>query len=81
MQSLKEEPGYKESEIENEYDKEFFKGYKFAVDAVCNILDNLEFDGTITEEQNDEIQLHMQGDICELLYSILENQDFEEDEE
>jgi len=75
LQSLEEEPCYRESEIKSKDEQEFFKGYKFALDSVCNILHNMEFDETITEEQSNEIQLFMSGELCMMLFSILDNEE------
>lgn len=82
MQSLNEEPSYKESDIKDEREKEFFKGYKFAFDAVCNILGCLEDEEDLTGEQKDEIEIRMSGELCMMLFSILDNEcEFDDEEE
>lgn len=77
LQSLTEEPGYRERDIKEVEDQEFFKGFKFAFDSVCNTLDNLAFDGTIKTYQQEEIERFMSGALCEMLFSILDNQEDE----
>lgn len=81
MQSLEEEPGYRESDIKDEREQEFFRGYKFAFDTVCTILDNLtdEIHEELTQEQSEEIQRWMNGELCEVLFSILDNQACDEE--
>lgn len=78
MQSLKEEPSYKESDIKDEKDKEFFKGYKSALDDVCNVLDNFVMDERISEDNSLDIQQWLAGELCMQLFSILDNQACEE---
>ena len=75
MQSLKEEPNYREEDIRDERAKNFFQGYKMALDDVCAVLGCCVEDGTISEEDSEEIQGLMGGDLCELLFSILDNQE------
>ena len=79
MQSLKETPCYREEDIKDEKEQEYFKGYKMAVDDFCTILDNQVFDEVITEEQSDEIQKFLPGELAMLLFSILDNQASEEE--
>ena len=78
MQSLTEEPHYKEDDIKNEKDKEFFFGFKMAFDFVCNILDNMVSDEEITEEISEEIQKYFPGELAMQLFSILDHQPQEE---
>lgn len=80
LQSLKEEPCYKESEIKDKNDKQFFMGYKAAMDDVCNILENLVMDGNLKKKKSEMIQMFMSGELCMNLFSILDNQYCEEDE-
>lgn len=74
MQSLDEEPAYREENIKSVEDKEFFRGYKFAMDDVCKILDNFVVDNELTNKVSEEIQRWMSGDLCMHLFSILDNQ-------
>lgn len=81
MQSLEEEPCYKESDIKDEREKEFFNGYKFAFDTVCNLLESSVFDETISEDVSEHLQICMSGELAMMLFSILDNQYCEDDEE
>ena len=38
MQSLEEDPAYKEEDIKDEKEREYFFGYKMAVDDMCKNL-------------------------------------------
>lgn len=80
MQSLDEEPEYKESDIKSEYDKAFLHGYKCAFDDVCNILYCLKLEKVIKKKHRNAIELRMSGDLCMQLFSILDNQFCEEDD-
>lgn len=81
MQSLEEEPGYKESDIKDVKDKMYFMGYKAALDDVCNVLDNFVVDGELDEETSFDIQRWLSGELCMNLFSILDNEYCEEDDE
>lgn len=90
MQSLEEEPVYKESDIEEEKDKKFFFGYKCSMDDTWAELDNLVFDEEITEEQASKVKERMKGSLCKVLFELLDSQvlkdfddidDIEEDDE
>lgn len=78
LQSLKEEPAYKESDIKNDKSKNFFLGVKYAFDEVRTALDNLEEYEELNEDQNKIIQAHMSGSLCEILFSILDEEYCEE---
>ena len=73
MQSLQEAPAYREADITEEGDKEFFRGYKMAVDDLHKNIANLIEDEELTEEQGKELKRYMDGDLCMLLFSILDN--------
>lgn len=75
MQSLNDEPEYREEDIKDVRERNFFQGYKMALDDVCGILLNCVDDGEIDEESSNYIQGLMSGDLCELLFSILDNQE------
>lgn len=73
MQSLEEEPAYKEEDITDDKDRSFFDGYKFALDDVYNALELLVEEEEITKEQSEKIQTCLSGSLCEMLFSILDN--------
>lgn len=75
MQSLEEEPSYREADIEGEKEKGYFLGFKSAFDFFCNLLDNLVEDEVITNDISDEIQSYMPGELAMQLFSILDNQE------
>lgn len=75
LQSLNEEPGYKEEDIKSEADKKFFEGYKFAFDEVDSILKNAIEEDTISEDEADDIRTSMSGSLCMMLFSILDEQE------
>lgn len=75
LQSLNEEPSYKESDIKDENDKNWLHAYKCAFDDVCNILDNLKFEGSIKNKHLEAIEVRMSGELCMQLFSILDNQE------
>lgn len=79
MQSLDEEPSYKESDIKDEAEKKRFEGYKKGFDDVCTDLENLVSDGVISEYQSGEIQNRMCSDLGMALFSILDNEIEEDD--
>lgn len=80
MQGLAEEPGYKESDIESETDRQYFIGYKAAMDDVCNILDMMVDDGYLKKKKSRKIQIYMSGELCMNLFSILDNQECEKED-
>lgn len=71
MQSLSEEPVYREEDIKSDKKKSFLMGYKMAVDDVCKDLKLLIDDGEIPEEASDKLQSLISGDIAMQLFSIL----------
>lgn len=75
MQSLEEEPAYKEEDIKDEKEKEHFAGYKMACDEFCKDLDNCVEDEMISEEASDFLQALMAGSLAMQLFSILDNQE------
>lgn len=75
MQSLEEDPAYKEEDIKDEKEREHFLGYKMACDEICKDIDNLVEDGMMSEEASDHLQALMAGSIAMQLFSILDNQE------
>lgn len=75
MQSLKEEPCYREEDIADGRQRAGFAGYKAAVDDVCRDLDLLLEDGEITENASLSLQRLMAGSIAMQLSGILDSQD------
>lgn len=80
MQSTEEEPAYKEEDITDQRDKNYLFGYKCAFDDVDNELKNLVLEEILTEEQLKEIETYMCGDLCMMLFSILDEQTCREEE-
>lgn len=78
MQSLKENPAYKEEEIRDKRDQEYLLGYKMAIDDVCDNLKLLVDEGEITEEASERLQRFMAANIAMQLFSILDNQEDDE---
>lgn len=75
MQSLEEDPAYKEEDIKDEKEAEYFRGFKAAFDVVCKDLESLVEDEDISEEASDEFQAIMAGELAMQLFSILDNQE------
>lgn len=75
MQSLEEEPAYREENIKDEEQKEYFFGYKMAVDDMCKNLNMLIDSGDISEDASDELQAYMAGELAMQLFSILDYQE------
>ena len=75
MQSLEEEPAYKEEDIKDEKEREYFLGYKMACDEICKDIDNLVEDEMMSEEASDHLRALMAGSIAMHLFSILDNQE------
>ena len=75
MQSLEEDPVYKEEDIKDEKEREYFLGYKMACDEICKDIDNLVEDEMMSEEASDHLQALMAGSIAMQLFSILDNQE------
>lgn len=79
MQSLEEEPAYKETDTKDKGDAEWFRGYKYAIDVICTDLVNAVENEVMTEDQANEIGCLFSGHICEMLFSILDNQEVEDE--
>ncbi|MCR4739167.1 MAG: hypothetical protein K5886_02770 [Lachnospiraceae bacterium] len=75
MQSLEEDPAYKEEDIKDEKEREYFLGYKMACDEICKDIDNIVEDEMMSEEASDHLQALMAGSIAMQLFSILDNQE------
>ncbi len=89
MQSLKEDPAYKEEDIKDARDRGFMKGYKAALDDVFNNLENnmdayMDIDGSstlgkirkeIVEEVASALSKLAAGELAMQLFSILDNQE------
>lgn len=75
MQSLEEDPAYKEEDIKDEKEREYFLGYKMACDEICKDIDNLVEDEMMSEEAYNHLQALMAGSIAMQLFSILDNQE------
>ncbi|MBO4819120.1 MAG: hypothetical protein J5528_03170 [Firmicutes bacterium] len=75
MQSLEEDPAYKEEDIKDEKQKEYFIGYKMACDEFCKDLDNMVEDEMISEEASDHLQALIAGSLAMQLFSILDYQE------
>lgn len=78
MQSLDEEPAYKEKDIKSEKGRAFFFGYKAALDDACCMLDNFVEFGEIEEETSERMQQWLAGNLCMQLFSILDDESCEE---
>ena len=75
MQSLEEDPAYKEEDIKDEKEAAFFRGVKMAMDSVCNDLSDLLEEEMMSEEADNELQARMAGELAMHLFSILDNQE------
>ena len=75
MQSLDEEPCYKEEDIRGERQQTFFIGYKAAMSKACNDINLLEKDGVLTENVSLSLQRLMAGNIAMILFSMLDSQE------
>ena len=75
MQSLTEEPSYKEEDIEKETDKAFFHGFKCGIDEAVHDLDMLVEDGELDEETRDTLVTYFEGEVVMNLFSILDRQE------
>ena len=75
MQSLEEDPAYKEEDIKDEKERQYFFGYKMAVDDMCKNLNMLIDSGDISDEGSDEFQAYMAGELAMQLFSILDYQE------
>ena len=75
MQSLEEDPAYKEEDIKEEKERECLLGYKMACDEIWKDIDNLVEDEMMSEEASDHLQALMAGSIAMQLFSLLDNQE------
>ena len=69
MQSLSEEPCYKEEDIESITDKEYLIGYKMAMDDISAMLYEIE------DEERELLERAISGGIAMQLFSILDKQE------
>jgi hypothetical protein len=69
MQSVNDEPSYKESDL-NKENALYFRAYKLAMDSAIGLF------GIIHEEEElrEEFEAMCAGDICMLLFSLLDEQ-------
>lgn len=74
-QSTDEEPAYREEDIKSEKDRAWFKGYKEAYNEAIDTIENSAFDGDIAEKQAKALKEQFHGDICLMLYSIIDGQE------
>lgn len=79
MQGMDEEPAYKESDIKDIEDKYFFMGFKMACDETIYDLELLLEDNENCAEIVDDFKSFIYGDVCMQLFSILDNQECEND--
>lgn len=75
MQSLKDEPAYKESDIKDEQEKALFRGSKIMAEEVATTIEGMQEDGDISEEAVEHIEACIQGELAMMLFSILDNQE------
>lgn len=75
MQSLEEEPCYKEEDIESETDRAYFHGFKCGIDEALHDIDMLVEDGNIEAEQKEELLPFFTGELAMQLFSILDHQE------
>lgn len=74
MQSLDDEPAYKETDIKDSNSKSFMFGYKSAMDDVCKVLDNFVEDGNLARNTSAEIQTWLSSELCMQLFTILDDE-------
>ena len=79
MQSLEEEPSYKESEIKDKEHQAFFRGAKAGFDSVACDLDTLLDDDEIDKDIVDDLKRSMTDELAMGLFTILDEQDCEEE--
>lgn len=83
MQSLNEQPIYKESEL-NKANALYFHGYKNAIDDAFNTLQFMieeEFDeDTDRDDFLEAVKASLAAEICMNLFSILDGQEEDKDE-
>lgn len=71
MQSLTEEPCYREDDIKDPRDRSYFCGYKAAIDESIMSLSEIIFDDIDSIE---EFKDWCAANICMMLFSILDTQ-------
>lgn len=75
LQSLEEDPAYKEEDIEDERDKAYFMGFKCGIDEAVHDLDTLLEDNEISEDAYDSLMILFTGELAMELFSILDHQE------
>ena len=75
MQSLEEEPCYREDEIESETDRAFFHGFKCGIDEALHDIDMLIEDGELEEDKREDFLELFAGELAMQLFSILDHQE------
>lgn len=80
LQSLKDEPEYKESDIKGADNKMFFFSYKCAMDDTWADLDSMVFDEVLTEEQANSIKSCMEANLYMILFDLLDGEDEDVDD-
>ena len=74
MQSLKEKPAYKESDIKDKMQKAFFIGCKYMAESIACHVENMQEIGQLDEYQVESIELNIQSELAMHLFSILDEQ-------
>lgn len=75
LQSLGEEPAYKEEDIVAQKDKDYFFGFKCGIDEAVHDLDALLEDDEISEDAYDSLIILFTGELAMQLFSILDHQE------
>ena len=75
LQSLNEDPSYKESDIKGEPEAAYFSGYKAACDEMLNDIENLLEDGEITDNLSATLHDYVCGSLAMQLFIILDHQE------
>ena len=75
MQSTREDPAYKEADIKGVEDREYFNGYKSAMDDALGLLEVMKTDDEISGGSVEEFRMMMESNICMNLFSILDHQE------
>lgn len=78
MQSLKEEPEYREEDIKDKRDIAYFYGFKSGLDEARIDLENLLEDGEVSEEAYSFLRRLFEGELAMQLFIILDHQKEEE---
>jgi hypothetical protein len=74
LQSLDDEPAYKEEDIVDKEARVFFHGLKVAFETVANDLDDMVEDEEITEDASNKIQRGMCAELALHLFRIIDHQ-------